>query len=80
MPHSPTEDAQPIVIMHVIRVHDDVHPQQTPNHMQSYQRAAAVAASENGVHVSAWFSVEGTVLGDGRSWDQVRFNLFPKPW
>lgn len=22
-------------------------------------------------------SAEGTVLGDGRSWDQVRFNLFP---
>ena len=23
------------------------------------------------------FSVEGTIIGDGRSWDQVRFNTFP---
>ena len=24
-----------------------------------------------------WFAVEGTILGDGRTWDQVRFNAFP---
>ena len=24
-----------------------------------------------------WFAVEGTILGDGRTWDQVRFNACP---
>ncbi len=26
------------------------------------------------------FVVEGTIVGDGRRWDQVAFNLYPSPW
>ena len=28
-------------------------------------------------HVAGWFEAEGTIVGDGRTWDQVRFNEFP---
>ena len=45
--------------------------------MEAYSRAAAAVAVPNGVRVAGWFAVEGTILGDGRSWDQVRFNAFP---
>ncbi len=29
------------------------------------------------MRLAGWFKVEGTIIGDGRSWDQVRFNAFP---
>jgi hypothetical protein len=29
------------------------------------------------VRISAWLQAEGTIIGDGRTWDQVRFNTFP---
>ena len=45
--------------------------------MVGYQEAGAPAALASGVRVSGWFAVEGTILGDGRSWHQVRFNTFP---
>ena len=34
-------------------------------------------AAPHGVRVAGWFGVEGTVIGDGRQWDQARFNAFP---
>ena len=27
--------------------------------------------------MAGWFAVEGTIIGDGRVWHQVRFNQFP---
>jgi hypothetical protein len=45
--------------------------------MAAYQRAAGEVAMPHGVRISGWFAAEGTILGDGRTWDQVRFNLFP---
>ncbi len=27
--------------------------------------------------IDGWFGAEGTIVGDGRRWDQVRFNAFP---
>ena len=29
------------------------------------------------MRINGWFAVEGTIIGDGRGWHQVRFNLFP---
>jgi hypothetical protein len=29
------------------------------------------------VRIDGWFAIEGTIVGDGRAWDQVRFNAFP---
>ncbi len=30
-----------------------------------------------GAHVAGWFDAEGTIIGDGRSWDQVRYHVYP---
>ncbi len=38
---------------------------------------AAPVAIAHGVRIAGWFGVDGTILGDGRAWDQVRFNTFP---
>jgi hypothetical protein len=45
--------------------------------LEAYQSTAAVVASKHGVRTPAWFTVEGTIIGDGRDWHQVRFNQFP---
>jgi hypothetical protein len=66
-----------VLVMHVIRFADTEAPDITPEIMQSYQRHAAEVAGPHGVRVDGWFAVEGTIVGDGRPWDQVRFNAFP---
>lgn len=84
--HPPTDDDGPVVVLHLIRF----HPGQADDHMVSYQRAAAESAVPHGVRIgganrrpgllepfSGWFGVEGTIVGDGRQWDQARFNAFP---
>ena len=45
--------------------------------MTNYQELAGRVAVPHGVRLDGWFSVEGTIVGDGRSWSQVRFNAFP---
>jgi hypothetical protein len=45
--------------------------------MQAYTRHAIEVAVPHGVRVEGWFRVEDTIIGDGRHWDQVRFNSFP---
>jgi hypothetical protein len=45
--------------------------------MVEYQTRAAEVAVPHGVRISGWFGVEGTIVGDGRQWDQARFNAFP---
>ena len=49
----------------------------TPTHMEQYQSEAAKVALGHGVRINGWFAVEGTIIGDGRAWHQVRFNEFP---
>ena len=29
------------------------------------------------MRIAGWFDAEGTIMGDGRTWDQLRFNAFP---
>ncbi len=77
VPHPPTDDDGPVIVLHVLRYEDAAAADQTPAHMEAYQSAAAVAASKHGARISGWFAVEGTMVGDGRTWHQVRFNLFP---
>ena len=45
--------------------------------MDSYSLAAGEVAVPHGVRIHGWFAAEGTIIGDGRTWDQVRFNAFP---
>lgn len=77
VPHPPTADDGPYVMVHVIRFHGDEAASVTPDHMEEYQRVAGTVAVPHGVRVEGWFGAEGTIVGDGRSWDQVRFNTFP---
>jgi hypothetical protein len=73
VPHPPTDEDGPAMVLHVIRF----HPGKADTDMVSYQNHAANVAVPHGVRISGWFAVEGTIVGDGRGWDQVRFNLFP---
>ena len=77
VPHPPTDDDGPYTMIHIVRFHDEGGAISTPNHMEAYQQAAAPVAVEAGVRIDGWFSAEGTIIGDGRSWHQVRFNAFP---
>ncbi|MDJ0768988.1 MAG: hypothetical protein QNJ12_09345 [Ilumatobacter sp.] len=77
VPHPPTADDGPAMVLHVIRYHDTEAADRTPPHMEAYQSAAAEVALRHGVRISAWFAAEGTIVGDGRQWHQVRCNLFP---
>ncbi len=76
VPHPPTPEDGPIVVMHVIKFADEAGSD-TPDEMVAYQEAAGKVAVPHGVRIGGWYRVEGTIIGDGRSWDQVRFNLFP---
>jgi hypothetical protein len=73
VPHPPTEEDGPVTVIHVIRF----HPGQAQTNMVEYQNHAASSAVPNGVRIDGWFGVEGTIVGDGRQWDQARFNTFP---
>jgi hypothetical protein len=77
VPHPPTDDDGPAMVIHVLKYHDAASAAVTPEDMAAYQQAAAHVAVPHGVRISGWFGAEGTILGDGRTWDQVRFNLFP---
>ena len=48
-----------------------------PTHMSSTRPPPAKVALGHGVRINGWFAVEGTIIGDGRAWHQVRFNEFP---
>lgn len=73
VPHPPTDDDGPAMVLHFIRFHaaDD------RAEMVAYQDHAALVAVPHGVQIAAWFGVEGTIVGDGREWHEARFNRFP---
>ena len=77
VPHPPTDDDGPVVVIHVLRFENAEAAHRTPDHMEQYQSEAAKVALGHGVRVNGWFAVEGTIVGDGRAWHQVRFNEFP---
>jgi hypothetical protein len=75
--HPPTPDDGPVMVLHVIRYHEPAEGGGTPEDMEAYQSAAMVTAGRHGGRIAGWFAVEGTIVGDGRAWHEVRFNLFP---
>jgi len=77
VPHPPTDDDGPVVVVHVLRFEHPDAAHRTPSQMEQYQSGAATAASKYGARVNGWFTVEDTIIGDGRAWHQVRFNEFP---
>ena len=76
VPHPPTTDDGEVMVVHVLSFHDEVGAQ-SPADMESYSSRAGQVAAPHGARVTGWFAVEGTIIGDGRRWDQVRFNTFP---
>lgn len=82
VPHPSTAEDGPIVAVHVVQfdrsiAESDAALAESLAHMDAYQRHAAVAAVPHGVSIDGWFSCDSPVVGDGRHWDQVRFNRFP---
>ena len=77
VPYPPTDDDGPVVVLHVLRFADAIAAHETPDHMREYQSAAGRVALAHGARINGWFAVEGTIIGDGRAWHQVRFNEFP---
>ena len=73
--HPPTADDGEVMVIHVLRFHEQGGS--TPDDMAAYTGHAAAVAAPHGARVAGWFAVEGTIIGDGRGWDQVRFNAFP---
>lgn len=75
--HPPTDDDGPVLVMHVIRFEEADDATATPEHMRTYTDHAAKVAAKHGGWIAGWFAAEGTIVGDGRVWHQVRFNGFP---
>ncbi len=78
VPHPSTADDPAVMVVHVIafdRAESEL--EQSIEHMTAYQDHAVKIGVANGVQIAGWFNVEGTIIGDGRQWDQVRFNAFP---
>jgi len=73
VPHPPTGADPAIMVVHVLRFVEGG----ADGDMVSYQNAAGAVAVPHGVRIAGWFAAEGTIVGDGRTWDQVRFNAFP---
>ena len=73
VPHPSTPYDGPVVVLHVLRYLEG----RVSEDMELYEGAAGRVALPHGARIGAWLEVEGTVVGDGRGWDQVRFNVFP---
>lgn len=73
VPYPPTADDPSVVVLHVIKFRD---PESRTEMAADTDHAAQIAVA-HGVHADAWLAVEGTILGDGRTWDEMRFNAFP---
>lgn len=74
VPHPPTDADGPVVVLHLCQFDQAQGGRDT---MDQYTSGAARVAVPHGVRIAGWFGVEGTVVGDGRRWDEARFNAFP---
>ena len=74
VPHPANDDDSPVVVVHAIRYADT---DWSPEDMAAYAHALAAASVPHGARATRWFAVEGTMIGDGREWDDVRFTMYP---
>ena len=77
VPHPATAEDGEIVVLHVLKYEESVDLGQNPEFMNNYSSEAVKVAAQHGVSISGFFAVEGTILGDGRDWDQIRFIKYP---
>ena len=74
--HPSSSEDGPIVALHVVKFQDRTELVKLQENGRIYSKAVT-SGTNHGVRISGWFGVEGTIVGDGREWDQVRFNAFP---
>ncbi len=74
VPHPATDDDSPVIAVHAVRYADT---DWSPDDMAAYAHALAAASVPHGARGTRWFAVEGTIVGDGRQWDDVRFTMYP---
>jgi hypothetical protein len=74
VPHPPTAEDGPVVVIHVLKFAAEHGGREE---MDSYSSDAGKVAVPHGVRIAGWMGVDGTIIGDGRRWDEVRFNAFP---
>ena len=74
VPHPPTADDPPVVVLHLIRFVDGGIPDMT-----SYTDAASKVAVPHGVRIAGWFGIEGTIIGDGRAVGPGPLQRVPEP-
>ncbi len=78
VPFPSTAEDPRIVVVHAVAFdRDGVELADSVEALRSYTEHAARIAVPHGVRIAGWFRCEGTIIGDGRQWDQVRFNAFP---
>jgi hypothetical protein len=83
--YPPTAEDPPFEMVHLLDFYDMAQyepgsseaPRTGREAMALYQRNAGSVAAPMGVYPSAWFAVEGVLVGDGREWEEVRLNHFP---
>ena len=71
--HSPTPEDGPVTVIHMMKF----APGGLADGMAKYQEKAGQLVQKYGGGPVAMFEVEGTIMGDGREWDQVRFVSYP---
>jgi uncharacterized protein (DUF1330 family) len=71
--HAPTDDDGPVMVIHMMKFEANG----LAGGMAKYQEKAGQLVKKYGGGPVAMFNVEGTVMGDGREWDQVRFVAYP---
>lgn len=78
VPFPSTPDDPRIVVVHAIAFDREAADlADSVESLRGYTEHAARIAVPHGVRIAGWFDCEGTIIGDGRRWDQVRFNAFP---
>ena len=78
VPFPSTPEDPRIVVVHVVAFdREQASVDESIESMTAYTQHAIDVAVPHGVRVEGWFRCDGTVVGDGRHWDQVRFNAFP---
>lgn len=84
VPYPPTPDDQPVNVVHALRFNDVAqYPDGRPTELtgreafEIYEQNRIPQAVPLGVRPGITLDVEGELIGDGRTWDEVRLNNFP---
>ena len=69
--HPPDDEDGVLHVLHVIKWNEGGRERMEATTMRPS------TSHRNTARIAGWFEAEGTIVGDGRTWDQVRFNEFP---